>query len=507
MREADETKCKFGDRADTHRDPAIPEKIREIGRPEPYNGGWLPDQNTRSYREMSYEIAAFGKEHGVNLLRRGVKTVTQLLLPMPAGSYFAEHQLAYQHNKILPSLALQDDACIRDQMRYFHQTCCPESELVTIIMPALGERIQIDDLKAGIGKAIDHYKRVRKKVERKMPSIEFLTSRLEMPFDPETSDFYLHFHIIAKIPRRRRARQDLEDCIQEKLDLGSTKGLKVEWITKGAVGRAIDYSIKPSKTAWQIAASGQSEIFKKYVETIKGARLFRSHKSFSKLRSDIRANKTRVIREAPRDMNSPVRLAPHIDRTQHQNGSYQSNGSDVERPQVSSERGPPTPEGKEGSDSRRDNTFAGLTNPRALPGNHIAGFAVMSNFDPASSDRGGLKLYEHYNTFARRAWEINTGRQYDVIEFLRPKALKMVEALTATDVHYYTVSCSPDIRMLLERLAEEQAPRGDRALWPTEGGGMTEREPRGSPGKNENSDPFEDAGEVLETRPLDDVPF
>jgi len=466
----------------------------------------LPGQNTRSYRAMSYEIAAFGAEHGVNLLRRGVKTLTQLLLPMPPGSYFAEHQLAYQHNKILPSVAFYDDECIRDEMRYFHQNCCSDSELVTIIMPGLDQRICIDDLQAGIGKAFGHYKRVRKKVERKMPGVEFLTARLEMPFDSDTSDFYLHFHIIAKIPRRRKARQELEDRIREKLDSGSTKGLEVQSIDKTAAGRAIDYSIKPSETAWQIAVTGQSEIFKRYVEVVKGVRLFRSYGSFSQLRADIRDGKCRLIREQPCDRNSPVRLAPHLDRTEDDGGSYQSNGVDVEQPQASSDRQQKIPERSDRSDQGQDNIFSGLAKPKALPGNHIASFAIISNFNPDSRDVGGIDLYEHYNALARQAWEINTGQPYDVVEFLRPKALKMVKALTVTDVHYYTVSCSPDIRLLLQKLAEEEGFQADRPFRSTEGGVATGSEPCNS-AENSEIDPFEGAGAVLEARPLDDVPF
>lgn len=486
----------------------LPRAVRDIGKSAVYTGGWLQERSERSYRAMSHEIVAFGSEHGINLLRKGVKTVSHLLIPMPAGSYYAEHRMAYKHNKILPSVAIHDDHILHDTLRYYHQTCCPEHDLVTIVIAALDERVSVDNLEGGISLAFRNYNQLRRSVEKQNPDVEFLTARLEMPFNPKTTDFYLHFHIIARVPARQGSRWRLEDTIRDKLKFGSPEGLEVKWIEDSKISRAVRYSIKPCITAWQIAMSGNESVFNDFVEIVKGRPMFRSHGTLSRLKTDIKNGKQRLVRERPEDRESPLRLVETSDWT--------SVGKiDLENKNINSAGRLTEVQGVESDNAERlngklprVNIFSGVSQPRALPGNHLAAFAVVGNFDP--SCRGFLKssLYDRYNAFARHAYEMNTGHPYDVVEFLRPKARIMLAALNADDtsVLHYTVSCSNDIRILLEKIVEEEHPPPFRHSPSGVELSKTIHEIHQDQ-KADGLKPIDDLSAVLEVRELDDVPF
>lgn len=466
-------------------------KLASIGKESICKSGTKFGRGSREYRKMSYMVASFAKEVGINLLRKGGGT-SMLLLPMPPGEYAAHNEKsAYSNNRNLPSTALAQTKETADFLTcYAYEAYKEGSSFFSVTLPATNERRHSEDLSRSITSAWKHLEQLEDFLDATAGYVpQVLFAQLETPYDVKTQSFFPHFHLIVETDGSEEAESALTKGLKhyrEYLGIGSVS-TRCEQIPQKSFSATVFYCAKPSTTAFEIAQAGHKEVFKLYIEgpskkhhrrsqggyqsykvvaASEGLKPQKVHQDDGSWTLELRTKDgdrgELAERAAPKSPSAEVQGRRNGDVDSHSattGRSAEEGGSDARENEEPHNGNTDKTRGDLAEDTElRENIFCGVVDPVPVPGNKLVSYAVFRNFEPQSFNSGdrGFASYEVANEEARRAWEKNTGKPYTLKEFLRPLALELIEAAEEqSNVQYYTISFSPRVQQVLEELKEE----------------------------------------------------
>lgn len=423
--------------------------LRDVGKLAEFKGGFRFGAGSAKYREMSATIAQMGKRTGHNFYRAGRKLSAQFLLGLPDGEYFGVCYPAYTHDKRLPSVAMIDASQIAANLQYhFEAKVVGRRQLAALTLPGLESRIAVEHYQSCVDVA---FKRLNKlKLAIKKGGLgDFLFVQLEAPFDPQSATFYLHFHIFLTLEKGDTNRRTLLDFLKKNTPwLKSNAGLHLKRLGKGDVAKSIRYGTKPSTTAYQIADSGNEEVFASYLKATTGKRTTRSEgalkETLKELKQTGRRAKFYQCETTGRVLVGLVQKRREISREQARQ----------QKPIAAFDREPPS----EAANARK-NIFCGCGRLVSSPGDHrLRAFGVVQNFCPDTFDievgKGKSGSLFEANCAARLAWEMNTKSPFALEDFLGPIAEELNQLIAQSEVQSYTVIASPSILKALGKLRE-----------------------------------------------------
>ncbi|MTI03698.1 hypothetical protein [Roseibium sp. RKSG952] len=431
-----------------------PKTLRQVGKKVAYHGGFRLGSGSERYRKMSAVVAEMAAEVGYDLYRPGKKKAAQFLLGLPDNEYLAICYPAFKHDKRLPSVALVDTTQTAANLQYLYETkVCGRAQLAALTFPALGGRVSIDGYEAGVALA---FKRMNKlKIALKNSGLgDFVYVQLEAPFQSETETFYLHFHIFLTFDLGEVHRQRALAFIKENTPwLQSKAGVCLKCIAHQDVAQFVRYGTKPSKTAYEIAASKNKKVFEAYLTVSKGRRLTRTEGSLKETVQELKAQgrRTKFSQCETTGRLSVCLVEKHGVREPEATAQVDLKGG----------REQDTLKPKAGG--KANNAYCGCGRPVAAPDGRLVAFGYVqdfcdSNFDPGSGRGVPGSLFEA-NRIARHAWEMNTGKAFDLKEFLAPLANDIERLLRDADVQSYTVIASPNVLNTLREILNERKQR------------------------------------------------
>lgn len=132
-------------------------QLAHVGKPVKYKGGFKLGEGSQNYRKMSWTVAAFGKQHGVDLLRSSGDKTSFVVMPMVPKAYLSiNEKLAYRNNKNLPSVALgHSDEIAGFLSCYAKEKFREGSRFWMLSIPGSDCRCHIDELSDAIRQAFD----------------------------------------------------------------------------------------------------------------------------------------------------------------------------------------------------------------------------------------------------------------------------------------------------------------------------------------------------------------
>ncbi len=393
---------------------------------------------------MSAMVAEMAAEVGHDLYRPGKKKAAQLLLGLPDNEYLAICYSAYKHDKRLPSVALVDTTQTAANLQYHYEVKVKgQAQFAALTFPALERRVSIDGYESGLALAFKRMNKLKKAL-KKSGLGEFVYAQLEAPFEPKTETFYLHFHIFLTFDFGDQCRKQALTFIHENTPwLQSKAGVQLKRIADGDVARFIRYGTKPSVTAYEIAKSENMRVFEAFLNVSKGRRLTRTEGALKTTLKQLKDQGRRtVFHKCERTGQSNVALV--------EKGTIK----DLEKPS------PGETATVEKPSSPRKNIYCGACRPVTSPEGRLLAFGMVQDFCEDSFDIGAGEgvagsLFEA-NRIARSSWERNTGKCYDLKDFLAPITDDIMRLIKDADVQSYTVIVSPKILAALREIKEER---------------------------------------------------
>ncbi|WP_281994782.1 hypothetical protein [Ruegeria faecimaris] len=431
-----------------------PKTLRQVGRKVEYHGGFRLGSGSERYRKMSAVVAEMAAEVGHDLYRPGKKKAAQFLLGLPDNEYLAICYPAFKHDKRLPSVAMVDTTQTAANLLYHYETKVQgRAQLAALTFPALESRVSIDGYDAGVALAFKRMNKLKTAL-KKSDLGDFVYVQLEAPFQPETETFYLHFHIFLTFDLGDVHRQRALAFIKENSPwLQSKAGVHLKRIAHQDVARFIRYGTKPSKTAYEIAASENKKVFEAYLAVSKGRRLTRTEGSLKKTVQELKAQGRRTkFSQCENTGRLSVCLVEKV-------GGREPEA--IEQVDRKGGRGQDTLKPKTGDNAK--NIYCGCGRPVAAPDGRLLAFGYVQDFCDKSFEPGsgmGVQgsLFE-VNRIARHAWETNMGKPYDLKEFLSPIADDIMRLFRDADVQSYTVIASPKVLKTLRQIQNERGQR------------------------------------------------
>lgn len=405
---------------------------------------------------MSELVADMAAKVGVNLWRSSKKESAQILLGVPDEDYVGFRCKSYEHNKNLPSVALTDTTQTAANIQYHYEAnILGNGRLAALTFPALENRITIENFEAGVDLAFKRYKKIKNALMESELG-QFIYCQLEAPFDPETQTFYLHFHVFLTFGIGDASRRRVLALLKSKISWEeSNAGLRLKVIAHKDVNRFIRYGTKPAETAFEIATLGKEKVFQKFLE-ISGKKQFT--RSEAPLLGTLKTLKEQGRR--PKFYRCEKTGVQAVGLVQKKDRSAERKAD----PSNNAEEGPGEPEHEPSPRKQsKTNIYCGCGQPLVSPDGKLLAFGLIQNFDEGSFvdslKTGGPGSLAEANRLARRSWEINTGRPYNLKELLRPIALEILRALRATEVQNYTIIVSPNILKTLLEIESEENPK------------------------------------------------
>ncbi|MFD0911064.1 hypothetical protein [Ruegeria arenilitoris] len=431
-----------------------PKTLCQVGRKVEYHGGFRLGSGSKRYRKMSAVVAEMAAEVGHDLYRPGKKKAAQFLLGLPDNEYLAICYPAFKHDKRLPSVAMVDATQTAANLQYHYETKVQgRAQLAALTFPALESRVSIDSYADGVALAFKRMNKLKTAL-RKSGMGDFVYVQLEAPFQPETESFYLHFHIFLTFDlgdvHRRRALAFIKENSPW---LQSKAGVHLIRIAHQDVARSIRYGTKPSTTAYEIATSENKKVFEAYLAVSKGRRLTRTEGSLKDTVRELKAQGRRAkLSQCENTGRLSVCLVEKVGRREL--GAIEKSDRKGGGEQAS-------PKPKTGDKAK--NIYCGCGRPVASPDGRLLAFGYVQNFceksfEPSSGKGIHGNLFEA-NRIARHAWETNTGKSFDLKEFLSPIADDIMRLLRDSDVQSYTVVASPNVLKTLLQIQKEREQR------------------------------------------------
>ncbi len=449
-------------------------QLAHVGKPARYKGGFKLGEGSQNYRKMSWTVAAFGKHHGVDLLRNAGGKTSFVVMPMlPKALLAFNDTLAYRNNKNLPSVALGHSGEIAGFLScYAKEKFSEGSRFWMLSIPGSNRRCNIDELSDAIKQAFDRLEVLQDVLsEAETGWIERIYAQIESPFRSRDKTFFPHFHLILESSDNPEIEAEMRALL-----LGFAERFGLRWasidlkpVSKERFPAVAFYCTKPHETAYQIAEADEPEIFRKYFDEVASHKARSCTGSFKKFRKRVRDSGLKVQTTWSSSGEPTVQLVEKTRRKRKDDEHSElskgalSNGESQPSEAVGSEdQGEAL---QEASDSEADpaeaNVFCGVTQPSAAPGDRLISYCVMKNFDPTQFKRKnpskGQFAYEWANSEALAAWEENTGKEFSLKEFLEPFAEDLAKLIREQGkVHYYTITACPLVLETLEEILEER---------------------------------------------------
>ncbi|WP_271947828.1 hypothetical protein [Ruegeria faecimaris] len=431
-----------------------PKTLRQVGREVEYHGGFRLGSGSEKYRKMSAVVAEMAAEVGHDLYRPGKKKAAQFLLGLPDNEYLAMCYPAFKHDKRLPSVALVDTTQTAANLQYYYESKVQgRAQLAALTFPALEDRIPIDAYSAGVELA---FKRMNtlKTALKKSGLGDFVYAQLEAPFQPETETFYLHFHVFLTFDLGDVHRQRALAFIKENSPwLQSKAGVHLKRIAHQDVARSIRYGTKPSTTAYEISMSENKQVFEAYLNVSKGRRLTRTEGLLKETMQELKAQGRRAkFSQCENTGRLSVCLVEKVGKREP---------GAIEQLDRKGGRRQDTQKPKKGDNT--NNIYCGCRRPVASPSGRQMAFGYVQDFcelsfEPSLGKGVQGSLFEA-NRIARLAWETNTGKPFDLKEFLSPIADDIMRLFRDADVQSYTVIASPKVLKTLRQIQKEREHR------------------------------------------------
>lgn len=419
-------------------------QLREVGESAEYLGGFKFSSGSLSYRRMSYDIARFGRQVGVCLLRPKSEALTQVLHPLPPGEHLAiSDKWAYKNSKHLPSVAIRETRKHAENFRNFAESQHMEgSRFLFFTLPVSNRRLKTFELVAEIDKSFEIERLFEALlVEGFGEAARVVGLRLELPYRVNTRTFHPHFHGLAVCDDDL----SIEDFRASLREFVVSQGLNscscdASMVDPDDIGKLASYVFKPCLAAYAMAQATHTEEFQVFVANLK-KRVVRTKGPFAEF--------VRQQREFSRtDQWVDARAAQETETE-----SFDQSGVGPEACEGGSDAslhdslGPP------------QNVICGVSKSITLPGGLKGVWSTVKNFSPSAagmSNRfGKASTLDHVNAAALKCWEDNTGSEYCLKEFLRPFAQEILDLLDEGNVQYCTISCSDGVIKALNQIYEE----------------------------------------------------
>lgn len=437
--------------------PSTKGTLQKVGKKVEYKDGFRFGVGSTNIREMSAVVAEMGEQIGQSFRRPGKKKTAQLLLGLPDGEYLGFCYSAYKHDKRLPSVAMVDATQTAANITYHYESkIYGQAQLAALTFPALDERITVENYEAGVDLAFKRFNKL-KNAFKKSELGEFIYAQLEAPYDPITETFYLHFHVFLEIGFGDVSRRDALSFLKTNTPwLESHAGLHLKRIAHKDVARAIRYGTKPCATAYEIAAAGNESVFEAYLGQSRRKRFTRTE---APLKTTLKELKDQGRRTTFHRCETTGRMSVClVDKRSKTNSKKDDTSESSEAEKPDPERVPQNPDRP-----KTENIYCGCGNPVASPEGRLLAFGLVQNFEEDSLENllvsGGPGSFYEANKVARYAWEANTGRRFNLKEFLNPIAEDILKLLRASEVQSYTVIVSPNVLKTLLEIEKERKPK------------------------------------------------
>lgn len=427
-------------------------QLAKIGKSAEYKGGFKFCRGSLKYRKMSYEIARFGKQVGVNLLRPKSKALTQVLHPLPVGEHISiTDRWSYRNSKHLPSVAIRETMKHAANFRRFAASQIEEDyNYFFFTLPVSSSRIKVSELETEVDRAFAKEKQFEAEIAEEFGgTLEIVGIRLDLPYDASSRTVHPHFHGIAKSEGNICVgvfRDWLEEFTKSHGLNGNSCDLsKVE---PEDLSKVVSYIFKPCLSAYSMAREGHAEEFRIFVGNLK-KRLARTKGSFSAFN-----RKCNSAAKNPRGQREKAECEAELETDGQEKPNRER---DCEANSLRSKRAP-------------QNVLYGLSKLSPLPDGLLAVWSTVENFRPSDQGVptrfGGASTLDIVNIAALQSWEENTGEEYSLKEFVRPFAKELLDLLEGSNVQYCTISCSAGVTKALREIKEEEQKLGERKISP-----------------------------------------
>ena len=437
-------------------------QLDKVGEGAEYKGGFKFSSGSMKFRKMSYNVARFGGQVGVNFLRPKKNALTQVLHPLPPGEHVAiSDKWAYKNSKHLPSVAIRETKRHAENFYRFAANHTEEgNQFLFFTMPTGKRRLKTLELTAGVDKSFEKAKLLDAAlVEKFCGGLEVIGLRLELPYDADSRTFHPHFHGLALCDETL----SIEDFRASLRHFIMSQGLNssscdASIVHTKDIRKVASYIFKPCLAAYTMAQAGHAEEFRFFVANL-SKRLVRTKGQFAAF---IRSR--RPAFQSAR--TAPARHPHEADRqTCYQNKLEDQIGEHSRETSIVCNQGPP------------QNVLYGVSQNVALPGGRTAVWSTVENFSPSTAGMtnrfGGVSTVDLVNAAALQRWEENSDSEYSLKEFLRPFAKDILALLDEGNVQYCTISCSAGVIEALREIKAEEVmspgvavgPRPDAGIW------------------------------------------
>ncbi len=427
--------------------------LKKVGKKAKYDGGFRFARGSISYRDMSHVIADMAGKIGIDLRRPGAKKTAQFILGLPDEEYLGFSYTAFKHDKRLPSIAMVDANQTAANLQYYYETkVLGVSQFAALTFPALECRTTAGQLKEAVDLAFKRYNVLKRKFSSSGLG-EFLYAQLEMPFDEKKQNFYLHFHVFLKLPRGDFSQPNALRFFKSKISwMTAYSGLKLKSIARKDVDRCIRYGTKPCLSTYQVAKTQNAEILATFLDKMKKRRMSRVEGSLKATLKGLEEKGRRVsFHQCEVSSKREVRLVEIRKRDHFDKRKQRNRPADLPQSHTPSEC----------SQGAKENVYCGCGQPVVSPAGRNVAFGVVQNFNEGSFQKSlklrGSNSFYSANSNARNNWVKETGKDFDLEEFLRPIASHVMQAMKNQEVQNYTVIASPGVVRTLSDLTYEES--------------------------------------------------
>lgn len=426
--------------------------LKKVGKKANYDGGFRFARGSINYRDMSHVVADMAGKIGIDLRRPGAKKTAQFILGMPDEEYLGFSYTAFKHDKRLPSIAMVDANQTAANLQYYYETeVLGVSQLAALTFPALECRTTAGQLKEAVDLAFKRYNVLKRKFSRSGLG-EFLYAQLEMPFDEKKQNFYLHFHVFLKLPRGDFSQPNALRFFKSKISwVTAYSGLKLKSIARKDVDRCIRYGTKPCLSTYQVAKNQNTEILATFLDKMKKRRMSRVEGPLKATLRGLEEKRRRVsFHQCEVSRKREVRLVEIRKRDHFDKRKQRNRPADLPQSHTPSVY----------LQAAKENVYCGCGQPVVSPAGRNVAFGVVQNFNEGSFQKSlkfrGANSFYSANSSARNNWEKETGKDFDLRDFLRPIASHVMQAMKKQEVQNYTVIASPGVVRILNDLNSDK---------------------------------------------------
>lgn len=259
-------------------------QLQKVGEFAEYQGGFKFNSGSIKFRKMSYKVAHFAGQVGVNFLRPKESALTQVLHPLPPGEHVAiSDRWAYKNSKHLPSVAIRETKRHADNFCRFAASPAEEGKhFIFFTLATCERRLKTLELTAEIDTSFEKAKLFDAAlVEKFGGGLTVIGLRLELPYDATSRTIHPHFHGLALCDDSLNIEDFRASLRQFVMNQGlNSSGCDASTVHTKDIRKVASYIFKPCLTAYTMAQAGHSEEFRFFVANL-SKRLVRTKGPFA----------------------------------------------------------------------------------------------------------------------------------------------------------------------------------------------------------------------------------